>query len=104
MLGPPQPPLSHQVEDLSAEPSYPFEPFHTATNSDKITTRWLDNSYAFNLTAIEPVPAAVASASASVTQQQQLQQQPGLQMEVNDLDLGHTISPGVLLDRMEDSI
>ncbi|GIM03420.1 hypothetical protein Vretimale_8166 [Volvox reticuliferus] len=85
-----------EVEDLSAEPSYPFEPFHTATNSDKITTRWLDNSYAFNLTSIEPVP---------VQQQQQLQvlQQPQL-LDVKQLDLSQTdISPGVLLDRMEES-
>ena len=34
-----------QVEDLSAEPNYPFEPFHSNTH-DNITTRWLDNTYA----------------------------------------------------------
>ncbi|KXZ49020.1 hypothetical protein GPECTOR_23g109 [Gonium pectorale] len=44
-----------EVEDLSAEPNYPFEPFHSATNKDNITTRWLDNSYPFKLTAVEPV-------------------------------------------------
>ncbi|GFR44364.1 hypothetical protein Agub_g5585, partial [Astrephomene gubernaculifera] len=45
-----------EVEDLSAEPSYPFEPFHSITNKDNITTRWLDNTYTFDLSAIEPLP------------------------------------------------
>ncbi|PNW73340.1 hypothetical protein CHLRE_14g628450v5 [Chlamydomonas reinhardtii] len=49
-----------EVEDLSAEPNYPFEPFHSNTH-DNITTRWLDNTYAFNLTAIEPVPLGTGS-------------------------------------------
>ncbi|KAG2448073.1 hypothetical protein HYH02_007099 [Chlamydomonas schloesseri] len=51
-----------EVEDLSAEPNYPFEPFHSNTH-DNITTRWLDNTYAFNLTAIEPVPLDTGSGS-----------------------------------------
>ncbi|KAG2492222.1 hypothetical protein HYH03_009467 [Edaphochlamys debaryana] len=51
-----------EVEDLSAEPNYPFEPFHTAT-SDKITTRWLDNTYAFNLTAVQPLPTDAGAGS-----------------------------------------
>lgn len=79
------------------EPSYPFEPFHSATNSDKITTRWLDNPYAFNLTAIEPNP---------VQPEQQLQQSgeqpqpPGLEVVLSkDIIIGS----GVLLDRMDAS-
>ncbi|EFJ46801.1 hypothetical protein VOLCADRAFT_92618 [Volvox carteri f. nagariensis] len=102
-----------EVEDLSAEPSYPFEPFHTATNSDKITTRWLDNAYAFNLTAIEPValpaPAAYTHLQLHQGLQQQQQQQQKQQSDVRQqqqhllLDILPGISPGVLLDRMEAS-
>ena len=42
-----------QVESIDDEPKQPFEPYHTRTDGT-IVTRWLNQGFPFNISAIEP--------------------------------------------------
>lgn len=53
------------MESLDAEPKHPFEPYHNATDGGGITTRWLDSSFPFTLTALETTTVPVSGDAAT---------------------------------------